>query len=125
MLLLTVSHHISSGFMSNLQSAYRKFYSSETALLYVQNDILASLDAGLYNALLLLDLSVAFDIVDYSIIVSYIVYNTGFVFHLLALINLFSSFLSDGTDRNEENKLIRFILNCSFHIKISTCFIRI
>ena len=47
--------------MSKLQSACRKFYSSETALLYVQNDILASLDAGHSTALLLLDLSAAFD----------------------------------------------------------------
>ena len=54
--------------MSKLQSAYRKFHSSETALLYVQNDILASLDAGHSTALMLLDLSAAFDIIDYSIL---------------------------------------------------------
>ena len=44
-----LSSHLSShNLMSKLQSAYRKFHSSETALLYVQNDILASLDAGHY-----------------------------------------------------------------------------
>ena len=32
--------------MSKLQSAYCKFHSSEIALLYIQNDIFASLDAG-------------------------------------------------------------------------------
>ena len=42
-----VSSHLSChGLMSNLQSAYQKFHSTETALLYVHNDILASLDAG-------------------------------------------------------------------------------
>ena len=41
-------HFSSHNLMSKLQSAYRKFHSSETALLYVQNDILASLNAGHY-----------------------------------------------------------------------------
>ena len=53
--------------MSILQSANHKFHVSETALLYVQNDILASLDAGYYTTLLLLDLSAAFDTIDHSI----------------------------------------------------------
>ena len=53
-----LSSHLSShNLMSKLQSAYRKFHSSETTLLYVQNDILASLNAGHSTALLLLDLS--------------------------------------------------------------------
>ena len=47
--------------MPKLQSTYRKFHSSETALLYVQNDIIASLDAGHCTALLLLNLSAACD----------------------------------------------------------------
>ena len=42
--------------MSKLQSAHHKFHSFEIALLYVQNDILASLDAGHSSALLLLGL---------------------------------------------------------------------
>ena len=54
--------------MSKLQSAYRKFQSSETALLYVQTEIFASLDTGHSNALLLLDLSAAFDTMDRSIL---------------------------------------------------------
>ena len=53
--------------MSKLQSVYRKFHSSETALLYVQNDILASLNAGHSTAFLLLDQSTAFDTIDHNI----------------------------------------------------------
>ena len=53
--------------MSEYQRAYRKFHSSETALLRVQNDILASLDSGYSNALLL-DLSAAFDTIDHNIL---------------------------------------------------------
>ena len=54
-------------YMSKLQSADRKFHSSETALLYVQNDILASLDAGHSTALLLLDLSAAFELLEITV----------------------------------------------------------
>ena len=54
--------------MSKLQSAYRKFQSSETALLYVQNNILALIDAGHSTVLLLLDLTAAFDTIDHSVL---------------------------------------------------------
>ena len=56
--------------MSNFQSTYRKFYYCKTALLRVQNDIFVSLDAGRSTALLLLDLSVAFDPTDHSILLN-------------------------------------------------------
>ena len=78
--------------MSKLQSAYRKFHSSETALLYVQNDILASLDAGHCTALLLLDLSAAFDTIDHSILTHRLQHWFGI---LSTALNLLSSFLSD------------------------------
>ena len=61
------SYLSSHNLMRKSQSAYRKFHSSETALLYVQNDILASLDAGRYTAGLRLVPSAAFDIIDHSI----------------------------------------------------------
>ena len=65
--------------MSKFYSAYRKFHFSETTLLYVQNDILASLDAGHFTALMLLDLSAAFDTIDHSILTHC---STDLVFHL-------------------------------------------
>ena len=49
-----------------MQSAYRKFHSTETALLRVHNDISVSLDKGHVTALTLLDLSVAFDTIDHN-----------------------------------------------------------
>ena len=52
--------------MSEYQSAYRKFYSYEIALLRVQNDILVSLDSGQSTALL--HLSAAFDTIDHNIL---------------------------------------------------------
>ena len=48
------------------QSAYRKFHSTETALLKVQNDILQSLDQKKVTILVMLDLSAAFDTIDHE-----------------------------------------------------------
>ena len=53
--------------MSEYQSAYCSFHNSGTALLRVQNDILASLDSGHFIALLL-DLSTAFENTDHNIL---------------------------------------------------------
>ena len=50
------------------QSAYRKFHSTESALLKVQNDILHSLDQGCISVLVLLDLSAAFDTIDHGVL---------------------------------------------------------
>ena len=59
--------HINSNKLKNpMQSAYRKFHSTETALLRVHNDISVSLDKGHVTALTLLDLSAAFDIIDHN-----------------------------------------------------------
>ena len=49
-----------------LQSAYRKLCSTETALVKVKNDIMVHLDQGNRVALLLLDMSAAFDTLDHS-----------------------------------------------------------
>ena len=48
------------------QSAYRHHQSTETALLKVENDILLNMDNQRVNLLRLLDLSAAFDTVDYG-----------------------------------------------------------
>jgi len=48
------------------QSAYRKFHSTETALLKVQNDVLQSLDQNNVTIMVLLDLSAAFDTIDHQ-----------------------------------------------------------
>ena len=59
--------HINSNKLNNpMQSAYRKFHSTETALLRVHNDFSVSLDKGHVTALTLLDLSAAFDTIDHN-----------------------------------------------------------
>ena len=64
-----LNSYINSSHTSNdYQSAYRKFHSTETALLKIHNDILSSMNDGRVTALTLLDLSAAFDIIDYTIL---------------------------------------------------------
>ena len=59
--------HIKNNHLSNpLQSAYRKHYSTESALLKVNNDIIISMDKGEVTASTLLDLSAAFDTIDHA-----------------------------------------------------------
>ena len=51
------------------QSAYRAHHSTETAVTAVVNDIARSIDAGHLCALVLLDLSAAFDTIDHKIFI--------------------------------------------------------
>ena len=59
-------HLASNNLHEEHQSAYRKFHSTETALLKIQNDILQSLDQNNVTILVMLDLSAAFDIIDHN-----------------------------------------------------------
>lgn len=52
------------------QSSYKKFHSTETALLKIQSDILDSLDKGKCVLLILLDLSAAFDTIDHNVLLT-------------------------------------------------------
>ena len=78
-----------------LQSAYRSNHSTETALLRVQNDILCSMSEGKTVLLVLLDLSAAFDTVDFSLLLEMLKLHgiTGTV------LKWFSSYLKDRTQR--------------------------
>ena len=56
--------------LSERQSAYRRFHSTETAIAAVHNDLVCAADADRVNALILLDLSSAFDTVDQQIMLT-------------------------------------------------------
>ncbi len=74
------------------QSGFRKLHSTETALLKVYNYILMSTDAGNAVALILLDLSSAFDMVDHNLLLSRLKNCVGLRGTVL---NWFQSFLTN------------------------------
>ena len=59
-----------------LQSVYKDKHATESALIKVQNDNLSALDAG-SSAILLMDLSAAFDTIDHDILLSRLCYVYG------------------------------------------------
>ncbi len=65
-----IEEHLKSNNLHEVhQSAYRKFHSTETALIKVQNDIQLSVDQKNATALVLLDLLAAFDTIDHSTLI--------------------------------------------------------
>ena len=66
-----ISSHLESfSSITPFQSAYRQFHSIETALLRIQNDLLLAINKQKVSALVLLDLSAAFDTIDHKILLS-------------------------------------------------------
>ena len=61
-------HVTGSANFSPLQSAYRPLHSTETAVLHTLNDIYVTADNGNATALVSLDLSAAFDMIEHSIL---------------------------------------------------------
>jgi len=63
-------HHYlaTASLLPTVQSGFRPCYSTETAVLSVLSDILLAVDRGDFAALVLLDLSAAFDTVDHDIL---------------------------------------------------------
>ena len=56
--------------LPKFQSGFRKYHSTETALLKVQNDILMSMDNKEVTLLVLLDLSAVFNTIEHSILLN-------------------------------------------------------
>ena len=66
-----LNEHITiNGLNEKFQSAYKKYHSTETAIVRVHNDILCALDKGKSVILLLLDLKAAFDTVNHSMLIT-------------------------------------------------------
>ena len=78
------------------QSAYKKCHSTETALLKIHNDILASLDNKHCIILASLDLSAAFDTVDHTILLHRLQNDFGIEGKAL---QWFTSFITGRTQR--------------------------
>src|SRR3989442_119667 len=91
-----------------LQSAYRKFHSTETALLRIYNDLLCASDRRQVTALVLLDLSSAFDTIDHQILLDRLASFYGFSGLALSLLR---SYLSDRT----HHVVVQSSSSLSFH----------
>ena len=86
------SHLTDNNLFNTHQSAYRKNHSTESALLSVYNHLLTAADSNKISALLLLDLSAAFDTIDHSILLHRLEHWFGFSDIVLSW---FRSFLSN------------------------------
>ena len=97
--------------LPKFQPGFRKYHSTETALLKVQNDILMSMDNKAVTLLVLLDLSAAFDTIEQFILLNILRRDFGVVGTAL---NWFGSFLSGRRQRIlvGEKTSDDFNLNC-------------
>ena len=77
----THNHLTAHALYPKAQSSYRRFHSTETALLCVQNDILLNMNQKHATRLVLLDLSAAFDTVDHSILLNHLYTDFGISEH--------------------------------------------
>ena len=92
-----INEHVDThGLSEKFQSAYRKYHSTESALLRVQNDINMALQNRKLCALFLLDLSSAFDTINHARRLSRLSYRFGISGTALAWIK---SYLSERTQR--------------------------
>ena len=91
-----ISSHLESfPSITPFQSAYRQFHSTETALLrYPQRDLLLAINKQKVSALVLLDLSAAFDTIDHKILLSRL---SSFYGLSNTALNLIASYLLDRT----------------------------
>ena len=89
-------HLVRSGLYPQLQSAYRRYHSTETALVKVTNDILLNMNSQRVTLLVLLDLSAAFDTVDHAILLKRLTTDFGIGGKAL---EWFSSYLSGRSQR--------------------------
>ena len=87
-----VKQHMDASNLGNsFQSAYKSGHSTETALLCIKNDVHISLSKGMPTALVLLDLSAAFDTIDHHILLRCLTSWFGFADSVL---QWFSSYLA-------------------------------
>ena len=94
----THSHMAINSLYPELQSSYRQHHGTETALLKVMNDVLLNMNSQQATLMVLLDLSAAFDTVNYDILLKMslecaVLRSTGFV-HIF-LIDANKSLLMD------------------------------
>ncbi len=87
-----IQHQKENNLLEQLQSAYQQFHSTEITLIKVTNNILMAIDQQKVVLLVLLDLSVAFDTTDHTILLKRLSNRMGIKGNAL---KWFQSYLSD------------------------------
>ena len=73
----TTNYLLENDLFAKFQSAYRRYHSTETALICVMNDILGEIDSGNKVVLVMLDLSAAFDTIDHALLLERLQHHYG------------------------------------------------
>ena len=73
-----LDHCNTNDLLPDFQSAYHQYYSTETSLINITNDILWGMENQEVTTMLILDLSAAFDTVDHSILLKILNKSFGF-----------------------------------------------
>ena len=102
---------------NNFQSAYKKFHSTESALLRVENDVLLNMEKGRVTALTLLDISAAFDKIDHLTLISHLSSCYGISGTAL---DWFTSYLSDRCQQVKIQDYISDAVYISFDVPQSS-----
>ena len=74
-----LDHCNNNNLLPDFQSGYCQYYSTETSLININNDILWGMKNQEVTMMLILDLSAAFDTVDHSILLKILHKSYGFV----------------------------------------------
>ena len=114
----THDHILRCGFYPVLQSAYRRYHSTETALLKVLNDILLSMNSQRVTLLVLLDLSSAFDTIDHGILLERLRSKVGIRGKVLSW---FSSYFSGRSQRVMLNGTLSDSSDLNFGVPQGSC----
>ena len=108
-----LSHLDESCLLTGFQSAYRRFHSTESALLNIQDDLFLNMSEGSTTALTLLHLSAAFDTIDHSILFHRLYECYGI--NGLAL-SWFKSYLSDRTQSVKVGSVLPHPMDLKFSV---------
>src|SRR6478609_9754728 len=91
------------------QSAYRRCHSTETALIRIHNDLALAINQQKVSALVLLDLSAAFDTIDHHILIQRLTSTFGISGSALSLLSSYlvnrSQFVSIGSSCSASSDL--------------------
>ena len=107
------SHLHTNGLENNFQSAYKENHSTETALLKIKNDIHLSLSQGKPSALVLLDLSAAFDTIDHCMLLNRLSSWFGVSSKVLSW---FSSYISNRSQSVKIGNTLSDLRNLNFGV---------